>query len=220
MHPVAAEFVKLFYDSADQTWGERSGTSWFGYQTWKCPLDMWIFQEIIFEIKPDLIVEAGTAHGGSTLFFAHMLDLLGHGKVYSIDTNSDYNITSDVVTNRPKHPRITYIKGSSIDPAIVERVKQEVTQLKLRVLVDLDTDHKKDHVLKEMNLWSPIVTVNSYLIVEDSNVNGHPVEPDYGPGPFEAIEEWIQSHPDFVIDHSREKFFATFNPNGYLKKVR
>ena len=87
------------------------------------------------------------------------------------------------------------------------------------VMVVLDSDHSKAHVLEELRLYSPLVTKNSYLAVEDSNQNGHPVSPFSGPGPMEAIQEFLGTTRSFVIDRSREKFYLSFNPSGYLKKV-
>jgi cephalosporin hydroxylase len=88
------------------------------------------------------------------------------------------------------------------------------------VLVILDSDHSKQHVLNELRLYHSFVTEGSYLIVEDSNINGHPVLPQFGPGPMEALDEFLQENDDFVIDESKHKFLITFNPRGYLKKVK
>jgi cephalosporin hydroxylase len=86
------------------------------------------------------------------------------------------------------------------------------------VLVILDSDHTKDHVLAEMRAYGPLVTRGSYLIVEDTNINGHPVLPDFGPGPWEAVEEFLQGNDQFQVDRSREKLLMTFNPMGYLRR--
>ena len=140
-----------------------------------------------------------------------MLDLLGRGHVVSIDIAT--------VDGRPSHPRITYRTGSSIDDDIVASVKAEIGP-EDRVLVVLDSDHSRDHVVAELRTWGPVVTPGSYCVVEDSNVGGHPVSRDFGPGPMEAIETFLGESDAFVIDREREKFFMTFNPNGYLKRVR
>jgi cephalosporin hydroxylase len=91
---------------------------------------------------------------------------------------------------------------------------------KRSVLVVLDSDHKRDHVLDEMRAYNALVTPGSYMIIEDSNVNGHPVWPRHGPGPMEAIAEFMQENSEFVIDKKAEKFLFTFNPNGYLWKKK
>jgi cephalosporin hydroxylase len=88
-----------------------------------------------------------------------------------------------------------------------------------RVLVILDSDHSRDHVLEEMRMYADLVTPDSYLIVEDTNVNGHPVFPEFGPGPMEAVDAFLAERSDFIIDRSREKLLMTFNPGGYLKKA-
>jgi cephalosporin hydroxylase len=175
----------------------------------KCVFDLWVYQEILHELRPAAIVECGTANGGSALFLASVCDLLGLGKV----------ITVDIVDKpgRPSHERITYVTGSSTDPEVVARVRGLVGN-GAPVLVILDSDHERDHVLNELRLYAPLVSAGSYLIVEDSNVNGHPVVSDFGPGPAEAVEQFLVETEEFEVDRSREKFFLTFNPNGYLRK--
>jgi cephalosporin hydroxylase len=203
---VIYAFHNLYYNAEDRTF---QSTQWLGIRALKLPLDLWIYQEIIYEVKPDLIIETGTAHGGGALFLASMCDLLGHGRVVTID-----------IVNRegmPDHPRITYLVGSSTSPEIVGKVNG-VTHPGDRVMVILDSDHRKDHVLLELELYSDLVSPGSYLIVEDTNVNGHPVFASHGPGPMEAVEEYLHRDRRFVVDHSREKFLFTFNPGGYLRK--
>jgi cephalosporin hydroxylase len=205
---VVHDFHQLFYNTAERTWDT---TRWFGVSIQKNPLDLMIFQEIIYEVKPDVIVEAGTAFGGSAMFMAQMLDLLGKGKLVTIDIEAQ--------PNRPAHPRIQYLLGSSTAPEIVEQVKS-VIKPGDKVMVVLDSDHRKDHVLKELLIYSKLVTKGSYLIVEDTNVNGHPVQSNFGPGPMEALEEYMKDHSDLEIDKNRERLLITFNPNGYLRKVK
>ena len=206
---VVDQFHKLYYGSQifDKSWGN---TFWLGAPTQKCPLDIWIYQEMLFEIKPDVIIECGTKYGGSALFLASMCDLLHHGEVVTIDIEDK--------KNKPQHPRIHYLLGSSISVAIVEEIKKKIQGKS--VLVILDSDHSKEHVLNELKLYSPLVTKGSYIIVEDTNINGHPVYPDFGPGPMEAVKEFLKENQNFVIDKNREKFYLTFNPEGYLKKIK
>jgi cephalosporin hydroxylase len=177
----------------------------------KCPLDLWVYQEILWEIRPDLILECGTAQGGSAIFLASICDLLNRGKIISIDTEDR--------KGRPPHKRIEYWLGSSIQEEIMARVKAEAAN-KEKVMIILDSDHHKEHVLKELRIYSPLVTRGSYLIVEDTNINGHPVLPEFGPGPMEAVAEFLEGNPGFVIDEGKEKFFMTFNPRGFLLRVR
>lgn len=202
-------FHKLFYETAYAGRDGWSNPRWLGVEALKCPFDLWIYQEILHELRPEWVLETGTARGGSALYLASVLDLLGAGKIVSID----------IVANaaRPSHPRITYLTGSSTSPEILSQVKSLITGSP-RVLVILDSDHKRDHVLEELRLYSPLVTPGSYLIVEDTNVNGRPVFSGFGPGPGEAVDEFLTGNPGFERDGSRERFFLTFNPGGYLRR--
>jgi cephalosporin hydroxylase len=202
-------FHKLYYDAA-LTGGTWHNTHWCGVRVLKFPPDLWIYQEIIWEVKPDLIVETGTFDGGSALYMAMLCDHLGTGKIVTIDINDS--------PARPKHPRITYIRGSSVDPEIVSRVKKMAGSG--RVLIILDSDHSQKHVSAELASYWDMVPIGSYLIVEDTNVNGHPVGIEHGPGPYEAVQEFIKSNNSFLVDRSKEKFLATWNPSGFLKRVR
>jgi cephalosporin hydroxylase len=206
---VVAEFHKLYYDGHKQQ-GTWYATKWLGVTAWKCPLDLWVYQEIVHELRPDLIVETGTAFGGSALYLASICDLIHHGQV----------VTSDVaeVPDRPSHDRITYLTGSSTSPAIVERVRSMAAAKS--VLVVLDSDHRREHVREELEAYAPLVGPGGYVIVEDTNVNGHPVLPDFGPGPMEAVTEFLGGHPEFALDRSREKYLLTFNPRGFLRRIR
>jgi cephalosporin hydroxylase len=201
-------FHELYYDAGDRTWRD---TWWMGIRTYKCPLDLWIYQEILHELRPDLVVECGTAEGGSALYIAHVLDLLGKGDVITVDLAP--------AARPPSHPRIRYLHGSSTDPAIVHQI-EDAARGKAAVVVILDSDHTRAHVGEELRLYQGLVTPGSYLIVEDTNVNGHPVLRDHGPGPGEAVREFLSGRGDFFADTSREKFFLSFNPGGYLRRRR
>lgn len=202
---LVSNFNKFYYDSL--VWKK---TFWLGIPVKKCPLDLWVYSEILHEIKPDVLIETGTADGGSALFLAHVCDSVGKGKIITIDT---------VKKIRPKHRRIKYLTGSSVSDEIVKKVKSLIRD-KDKVVVILDSDHGKNHVLKELEIYNKFVTKGSYLIVEDTNLNGHPVFPGFGPGPMEAIDEFLSSNKDFSIDRRREKFYLTFNPRGVLRKVK
>lgn len=182
-----------------------------GVPAQKCPLDLWVYQEIIFEVRPDIIVECGAADGGSATFLASICDLVKRGRVITIDIQPR--------DARPRHNRVRYLLGSSTDPEVVNKVRRAIRS-RDRVMVILDSDHSKDHVLNELLAYSPLVTRGSYLIVEDTNVNGHPVYADFGPGPMEAVQEFLSDNSDFEIDSSREKFLMGFNPRGWLRRVR
>lgn len=140
---------------------------------------------------------------------AHILDLLENGEVLTIDI--------DNLISRPQHPRITYVHGSSVDPELIESLLADRRD-EVRLVV-LDSDHSKAHVLQELDLLAHYVSVGSYLIVEDTNINGHPTFPTFGDGPYEALEEFLETHKEFAVDETREKFLLTFNPRGYLRRI-
>jgi cephalosporin hydroxylase len=183
---------------------------WLGAQALKNPLDLWVYQEIVVETKPDLIVETGTYRGGSALYLATICDLVGAGEVVSIDIElprDDY----------PQHPRITYLGGrSSTDPGVLEEVRARASGR--RTLVVLDSDHSQAHVEAELEAYAPLVPVGGYVIVEDSNIGQ--IREDLMPGPLQAIESFVARTREFEIDREREKFLITFNPSGYLRRVR
>ncbi|MCY4074716.1 MAG: CmcI family methyltransferase [Acidobacteria bacterium] len=207
---VVREFHRLYFDARafNMTW---RNTYFLGHAVLKCPLDLWLYQEMLHAVRPAVIVETGTAFGGSALYLASICDLLGTGRV----------VTVDVVERpgAPAHPRITYVIGSSIDPDVVAGVRSEVGA-SAPVMVLLDSDHRRDHVLAELEAYAPLVSRGSYLVVEDTNLNGHPVEPDHGPGPMEAVEAFLARHPEFAHDASLDKFLLTFNPRGFLRRLR
>jgi cephalosporin hydroxylase len=117
---------------------------------------------------------------------------------------------------RPRHDRITYLTGSSVDPEIVAQVRSQIVSEE-RVMVLLDSDHSKEHVLAELSVYAPLVSEDCYLIVEDTGVGL--VDPEFGPGPAEAVEEFLaQDHPPFTVDRDCEKFFITVQPGGYLRR--
>ena len=196
-------------------WGRRDpsapweNTYWLGMRTQKCPLDLWVYQEILHERRPDVIVECGTLFGASAHFLASICDCLRHGRVISIDIAPQSPL--------PEHPRITYLTGSSVDPSVVERLRRSIG-VGESVMAILDSDHARAHVLTELRIYSALVTPGEYLIVEDTNLNGHPVCPEFGPGPREAVVEFLAENAGFEADRSREKLLLTFNPQGYLRK--
>lgn len=200
---VVDEFTKLYYESPAY-WQH---TRWLGIHAVKSPLDLWVYQEIIWETRPDVIVETGTYLGGSALFLASICEAVGHGRVVSIDI-------STLSKSYPEHARITYLGGrSSIDSELSLDIGDE------RGMVILDSDHSCAHVLAELERFAPLVAPGCYLIVDDTVVNGHPVRPHYGEGPMEALDRFLPRHPEFRLDRTREKHLTTFNPRGYLRRV-
>jgi cephalosporin hydroxylase len=203
---VVEQFHRAYYHTPAHTW---RNTRYRGIPTAKCPLDLWIYQEILYEIQPEVIVETGTYYGGSALFLADVCNTIGIGKVITIDIK-------DLAAN-VRHARMTKLLGSSTDQNVYDTVKAHLADAR-SVMVILDSDHSYEHVRNELLLWSTAVTPGAYLIVEDTNINGHPVKPSFGPGPWEALHEFLESNDRFVIDDNREKFMLTFNPRGYLRR--
>jgi cephalosporin hydroxylase len=205
---VVDRFHELYYSNHKRTVGN---TFWRGVQAAKCPLDLWVYQEIMFERRPDVIVETGTFMGGSAYFMASVCDMLDSGRIITVD------LKERRPERLPQHPRIDYRHGSSIEPEVVAGVRESIRPAE-RVMVVLDSDHRCDHVLAELQAYSPLVTPGDYLIVEDTNINGHPITPQFGPGPMEAVDQFLAADDRFAIDDSREKFYLTFNPRGYLRR--
>lgn len=206
---VVDRFTEVYYDG--HLLGEtRADTHWLGVRTDKCPLDLWVYQELVHRERPDVIVETGTLDGGSALYLASICALVGHGRVVTIDIERP--------PSPPEHPRITYVTGSSTDPEIVARVQAEVGGG--TALVVLDSDHRRDHVLAELRAYADLVPVGGHLIVEDTILNGHPINPEFGPGPMEAAEAFLAEDGRFEVDARCEKLYMTFNRRGYLRRTR
>lgn len=204
---LARHFNRAYYYGAER---RIFGRSWLGHTTLKYPTDLWAYQEMITAIRPAAVLETGTYKGGSALYLATVLDALGAGKVVSVDVMP--------MEGLPEHPRITYITGSSIDCEVVDRVRGEIGTAR-PVLVILDADHHRDHVLGELRAYADLVDPGSYLVVEDTCVNGQPILPDFGPGPGEAVAQFLSERGDFVADRSRENMLLTANPRGFLRRI-
>ena len=222
---IVNRFHNLYYNGRYGDPKIFKRTTWMGVPCSKCPLDLWIYQEIVNELKPDLIIETGTYMGGSALFLAQMLDYIGKGAVVTIDIEDNPKAHRGTRLNldsvgglRPQHPRIEYISGSSTDPELLEDIARRYKRDTCMVL--LDSDHSEAHVTRELGLLSSFVSLGSYMIVEDTNINGHPTFRRFGPGPYEAVQKFLRQSDEFEVDKTREKFLLTFNPMGFLKRVR
>lgn len=185
---------------------------WMGVPALKNPLDAWIYQEILHETRPEVVVEIGSAAGGGTLFLAQMLDLIGEGVVVSVDIDrSHFDVT---------HDRIVTVTGRSDDEDVVARVA-ELCQGK-RALVIHDADHSKEQVLIDLALYAPFVSMGGYLIVEDGIVDLFRPNDGMGTwreGPLAASDLFVRQDPRFEIDRSRERYLMTYNPRGFLRRV-
>lgn len=200
--------------------------SWMGRPIIQYPQDIMAMQEIIWNVKPDLVIETGIAHGGSLVFYASIMELLGgKGKVLGIDIDIREHNRREI-EKHPMFKRIMMIEGSSIDDSVVEKV-HKFARGKKRVLVSLDSLHTQDHVLRELEAYSPLVTLGSYCvvfdtIVEDLQENFTPDRPwGKGNNPKTAVRKFLEDNNRFVVDKDIEnKLLITVCPDGYLKCVR
>jgi cephalosporin hydroxylase len=204
--PVVRRFHDLYCRTGGRTWGN---TFWRGVPLIKCPLDLFIYQELLVENRPSVILETGTYRGGSAYFLASICDLIDRGRIITIDIEEH--------PGRPEHPRITYLTGSSIGPEVLGAVSDAIAP-EDTVMAILDSDHALRFVLKEMRAYAPLVSVGQYLVVEDTNINAW--QEKFIPGPLEAVQTFMREDDSFAVDRSREKFFMTFNPGGYLRRMK
>lgn len=200
--------------------------SWMGRPIIQYPQDMIAMQELIWEIKPDLIIETGIAHGGSLIYYASLLELIGHGEVLGIDIDIREHNRKEI-EKHPMFKRITMIEGSSINKETIDKVAAFASDKK-RVLVSLDSNHTHEHVWQELNLYSPFVSLGSYIVVFDTIVEDLPEgyfsqKRPWGIGnnPKTAVHQFIKENDRFVIDHSiDQKLLISVAPEGYLKRIK
>ena len=197
--------------------------SWMGRPIIQLPQDMMAMQEIIWEVKPDLVIECGIAHGGSILYYASLLELQGHGEVLGVDLDIRPH-NREAIESHPMSKRISMIEGSSIDPAIAAQVRAAAEGKK--VIVVLDSNHTHDHVLEELRLYAPLVSLGSYCVVMDTVVEDMPADffPDrpWGPGdnPKTAVWKYLEENRNFEVDHQlQSKLMITVAPDGHLRRI-
>jgi len=198
--------------------------SWMGRPIIQLPQDMIAMQELVWRIQPDLIIECGVAHGGSIIYYASLLQLLGHGEVLGIDVDIRAH-NRQAIESHPMAHRITLFEGSSIDLDMVERVRAHAQGK--RVMVVLDSNHTHAHVLEELRHYAPLVSVDSYCVVMDTVVEDMPADafPDrpwgHGDNPKTAVWAFLEENGDFQIDQTvQDKLLLTVASDGYLRRVR
>ncbi|HVR48722.1 MAG TPA: cephalosporin hydroxylase family protein [Pseudorhodoferax sp.] len=199
--------------------------SWLGRPMIQLPMDAMAMQELIWAVKPDLVIETGVAHGGSVVLSASMLELLGQGEVLGVDIEIRAH-NREAIASHPLAHRIRLIEGSSVAPEVVAQVRAAAAG-KQRVLVFLDSNHTHDHVLAELKAYADLVSVGSYCVVFDTFVEDMPddyvwTDRPWGKGnnPKTAVWEFLRSHAGFQIDKSIEdKLLVTSAPDGFLRRV-
>jgi cephalosporin hydroxylase len=200
---IIEQFHKLFHEKKL----ERS--AWLGRKIIKNPFDLWVYQEIICRCKPTLIIETGTYTGASSHYLSEIMKMSGiQGKVISIDCQAEWR------RQFAPNEYLEFVLGTSTDQAIFNQVKSIATD---RTMVILDSDHSKNNVLRELDLYSQLVSSGQYLIVEDTNLGGNPISPEFD-GPMGAVKEFLEKNNEFQVDKKCERFLFTCNPDGFLLK--
>jgi len=235
---LAADFTSAYIDH-DLVFNNH----FLGVEIWQNPFDMWVFQQMITELKPDVIIETGTAHGGSALFFAMMLEKLNPvGRVISVEIDPDVNNNISEARSFPVfRNRVSIIKGDSVSSQTLDRIQQAIDDIQrdknagrdssdqqdLVVLVTLDSLHSAEHVLEELRVYSRFVSKGSYIVVQDTVIDSNPKFVDWfvlpwaigaTAGPSLAVQEFLDKNTNFRRDKRWEKFYFTFYPGGFLKK--
>ncbi len=179
-------------------------------QIMKNPLDLWVMQDLAWEVRPDFVIETGTLYGGSALYWAHTLNGMGleNARVLTVDIQ---DLTKGASTNPLWKRYVDFYLGSSTDPKIVGNMAAKVKNA--RVIVNLDSDHSRDHVLRELHMYAPLVSAGSYIAVEDTHLDGVPTHPEQGPGPMAAVRQ-------FLSEDAGKDFEMTSYPGGWLKRKK
>ena len=209
---VVNRFNDFYYSS-----GTAGDLNWRGLPMIKNPCDLWMIVDLFQKLRPTVIIETGTHHGASATYYADMLQLLGIPcDILTLDLNPKWSYD-------PATKNIHSFVGFSTDAKIAAQVKAKVAEIQKKrpghVMVMLDSDHSEENVTAEIALYADLVTKGSYLIVEDTNVNGHPSAPTHGPGPYEAVEKFLATTRNFERDLSCQRYLLTYNPGGWLKRV-
>ena len=202
--------TRLFHQDLIVRTDNFATTTWLGQPIWQNVLDLWTIQETIAELRPALLIETGTNRGGSAQFYANLMDLLGTGRVLTIDI---------VELHQLDHPRVDFVLGSSTDPAVVDQVRAAAAAADGPVMVILDGDHSRDHVAAELELYAPLVTPGSLLLSQDGIIDELYLFADTRPGPLPANVAFLERHPEFEHDRERnERFLLSHHPMGWLRR--
>lgn len=204
--------ARLYHRDLIVKTGNFKDVTWLGQPVWQNVLDLWTIQEAIAEIRPALLIDIGTGRGGSALYYAHLMDLLGGGRVMTIDVAKQHDL---------EHPRIEFVIGSSTEDEVIARVRAAATAAAAAgpVMVILDGLHDRDQVARELELYAPLVTPGSLLLSQDGVIDQFAMFAAGRPGPLEANRDFLARHPEFEHDAERnERFVLTHHPLGWMRR--
>ena len=213
LSPLGIKFFHYIWWQSKDTWPRNK---FLGFEILQCPFDLQIYQELIFATKPEFIFQTGICGGGSIVYFSSILDLMGSSndiKVIGVD------IELSKEAKQIKNDRVILFEGSSTSKEIVSKIKD--LTLGKRGIVILDSDHSAMHVTKELSVYKDFVQKGCYLVVEDTNLNGNPVYPNFGPGPYEAVKKFLLENKDFRQDNQLwKRNLFSFHQYGWLKRIK
>lgn len=208
--PLRRTVNRLFLTDLIESTGDFSDVTWLGKPIWQDVLDLWTIQETIYEIRPELLIETGTNRGGSSWFYGQIMDLLDLGRVITCDIERMHDLN---------HPRVEYLIGSSTGSEVADPIIAAAAAVSGPVMVILDSDHSRDHVAAELELYAPLVTPGSYVLVQDGSTDTLSLFRSGRPGPLPAIRDFLARHPEFAVDRARcERFVVTHHPDGWLRR--
>lgn len=196
---------------------------WLGIPVIQTPEDLVLMQELIFKVKPDFIIETGIAHGGGLVYYASLMELLGKGKVIGIDVEiREHN--RKVIEVHPLFKRIELIEGDSVAEKTIQKVRKRIPE-NSKVIVCLDSSHFKAHVLQELEFYQNFIIPGCYIVVFDTIASkmaemGIADKKYIDNGPKEAVEEFLKANDNFKVEEQFNKLYISFNPNGYLKRIK
>lgn len=213
LNPLVINLFHLIYYNSKESWPKNT---FLGHQVMQCPFDLYLYQELISRIRPPFILQTGVFNGGSLLYLASLLDLIG-ADPSAVAVGVDITLTHEA--RSLSHPRIRLVEGSSTNSETVKRIKEILPASE--GFVSLDSNHTKEHVANELKIYRDFVAVGSYLVVEDTSINGHPVARNWGDGPFEAVEDFLKEEDRFVQDDELwRRNLLSFHRYGWLKRIR
>ena len=213
LSPIIIKYFHYIWWQSKDTWPKNT---YLGYEILQCPLDLQLYQEMIFKEKPEFILQTGICGGGSIVYFSSILDLVNAPssvKVIGVD------LVLSEEAKKIKNDRVILYEGSSTDQRVFETVAKLVKGKK--GLIILDSDHSKDHVSKELQMYNELVDIGCRMVVEDTNLNGNPVYRAFGPGPYEAVSEFLSKNDNFIADDKiwKRNLFS-FHQFGWIKRIK